>query len=72
MADLSHKTVTVLFVSIEGAIRAPIAAAAMNACKAGGFRAFSAGIRPAAAIPSATLDALRIASIPSAGIQAAP
>jgi protein-tyrosine-phosphatase len=61
----------VLFVSIEGAVRAPIAAAAMNACKGGEFRAFSAGTRPAAEIPGATIDALRIAGIPATGIKAA-
>ncbi len=70
MAELSHKTVTVLFVSVEGAIRAPIAAAAMNACKGDEFRAFSAGIHPAASIPATTIDALRIAGIPSGGVQA--
>jgi len=71
MAELSHKMVSVLFVSVAGAIRAPIAAAAMNAGKRDEFRAFSAGTRPAEAIPAATFDALRIAGIPSGGIQAA-
>lgn len=71
MPELSHKTVSVLFVSMEGAIRAPIAAAAMNAAKGNVFRAYSAGFDPVAEIPAATVDALKIAGIPSEGIQAA-
>lgn len=71
MAELSHRAVSVLFVSIEGAVRAPIAAAAMNACRGDEFRAYCAGTRPAAEIPAATFDALRIAGIPAAGLRVA-
>lgn len=70
MAELSRKTVTVLFVSIEGAIRAPIAAATMNAAKGNVFRAYSAGTNPVAEIPAATVDALKIAGIPFEGVRA--
>lgn len=71
MTEINHKTVTILFVSVEGAIRAPIAAATMNAARRDMFRAYSAGINPVAAIPAVTVDALKIAGIPSEGIRAA-
>jgi arsenate reductase (thioredoxin) len=72
MAALSHRAVNVLFLSNEGAIRAPIAAAVLNAGRGVRFQAFWAGIRPAASIPAQTRDALKVAGIPFAGASISP
>ncbi|RAU21017.1 hypothetical protein CU669_15650 [Paramagnetospirillum kuznetsovii] len=63
--DASGKVFNILFVCGDDAVRAPIAAALMNALSSKGFRAFSAGFRPAAEVPVATFDALRVAGAAS-------
>ena len=66
---MSGKIFRVLFLCDDGSIRAPIAAAMMNASRSTGFVAYSAGVTPGNEILSATLDALRIAGVSADGCQ---
>jgi protein-tyrosine-phosphatase len=56
---------TVLFLSQRGAARSVMAAALLNELGRGKFRAFSAGVRPAAAFDPLALELLEHAKIPT-------
>lgn len=71
MLGPNRKTFNILFLCDDGTVRAPMAAAMMNANAAQRFRAFSAGVTPGEEILSATFDALRIAGIPCDDLRAA-
>lgn len=64
-----NKIFNILFLCDDGLVRAPIAAAMMNANASQRFRAFSAGLTLGKEIPSTTFDALRIAGIPCDDLQ---
>ena len=66
---MSGKIFSVLFLCDDGGVRAPIAAAMMNASRSEGLRAYSAGLTPGSAILPTTLDALRIAGVSVDGCQ---
>lgn len=69
---MSGKIFSVLFLCDDGGVRAPMAAAMMNASRSDGLRGYSAGLTSGGAILPATLDALRIAGVPVEGGQLRP